>query len=398
MPDEISAGDGAPPPAAPAVATPPAPTEGNASVLEYARRKLREREATGTKSAPKSRSQPKASAQKQPDAPETGTVSPTVLSQAAAESEKSDGSDTSDASDKSDTASSEAAPEEPSASEEGEAAQDDLALPEDAPEWLQKRIARFTRQKGDLERKLQATETERQQLQSEVERYKSAPAPEPPVPVVVSESDPASGIRNELQLEQAAIQARTLKRWCERNPEGGVLQVPDGKGGYSTREFTGEQVRAMKEATEDDLEQHFPRRREYLRAEQAHSSEALREFTWLTDRNSPQFAKFRKALADYPQIRLRPDWVSATAIFVEGLEAREARMKAAAKPPVAKPKPATPPPKVLGAPTAAPPRTGPKGALEADLAAAEKAWKEKSDARNFARLQAVKRQLREARV
>jgi hypothetical protein len=397
MPDPILVGDGAPPPAAPAAVpqAPAEPTEGNSSVLEYARRKLRQRESTGPKSA---KGQPKASAQNQPGAPEASPDKPVVLSQAAADSE----GDQAEATQAPDTAAPAPEPatesqEEPSSGDGEEAAQDDLALPEDAPEWLQKRIARFTRQKGDLERKLQEAEAERQQLRGEVDRYKSAPLPETPLPVVVNQADPAGHILNEAQLEQAHKQARFFRRWCEDNPEGGTLQVPDGKGGYQTREFSGEQVRTMKRAAEDDLEEHLPARREYLRTEQAQTASAIKEFPWLADQRSPQFTKFKQALAGFPAIRLNPDWARATAIFVEGLEAREARLLAAsaAKSP-ALPKPKTPPPKVLGAPASAPARVGPRGKFDTDIAAAQKEYEANPNQRTFARLDVLKRQKRQS--
>ena len=396
MPETIAAGDGAPPTVAPAAVSPPAsPTEGNASVLEYARRKLRQREATGAKTVPRKREQAAGATQNQPGAPEASPEKPVVLSQAAVEAEP----EKPDLSDRSEQDPSEAATiapettqEEPSASDAGDGG-DDLSIPEDAPDWLQKRIARFTRQKGDLERKLQAAEAERQQLKGEVDRYKSIPPPEVPLPVVVNPNDPAGNILNETQLEQAHREARFLRRWCEDNPEGGTLQVADGKGSYQTREFSPEQVRTMKRAAEDDLEEHLPKRREYLRAEQASTAEALKEFPWLSDQSTPQFRLFKQALANYPTIRLNPDWAKATAIFVEGLEARQARLVAAAKPP-ALPKIKNAPPKVPGAPASAPPRVGPQGAIDAQIAAAEKEYKATPNVKTFARLDVLKRQKR----
>jgi hypothetical protein len=403
MPETIAAGDGAPPSAAPAAAvqTPAAPTEGNASVLEYARRKLRQREATGAKPVPRKRDGAAGSTQNQPGASEASPEKPVVLSQAAvAEPEKPDQSEQGDPSEAAPAPST--TPEEPRPADAGEAeeaspadAADDLSIPEDAPDWLQKRIARFTRQKGDLERKLQAAEAERQQLKGEVDRYKSIPPPEAPLPVVVNPTDPAGNILSEAQLEQAHREARFLRRWCEDNPEGGTLQVPDGKGSYQTREFSPEQVRTMKRAAEDDLEEHLPKRREYLRAEQTSTAEALKEFPWLSDQSTPQFRLFKQALANFPAVRLNPDWARATAIFVEGLEARQARLVAAAKPP-ALPKIKNAPPKVPGAPASAPPRVGPQGALDAQIAAAEKEYKATPNAKTFARLDVLKRQKRQA--
>jgi len=281
--------------------------------------------------------------------------------------------------------------EEPKQETEGAEEQEP---PEDAPDWYKKRIARFTRQKGELERRLADLEVDRNAIRSEFERRKSAGPAEAPLPVVVDKSDPAGQFVNEAQLDQAANQARQLKRWCELNPEGGILQVPNKQGGYDQREFSAEQVQAMRFAAEDDLEQHLPKRREHLRQEQSITTQAVREHPWLTDKNHPRVAMFRKIIEADPSIRLRPDWARVTAIFVRGLEALETETKAAATPAVPKPKVGTPPPKLPGASATAPPKKGPLAANQAELTAAEREWKETPSQRTFARLQAVKRQMK----
>jgi len=286
----------------------------------------------------------------------------------------------------------EGSPEEPRPPETDGGEEQDL--PEDAPDWYKKRIARFTRQKGELERRLADLEIDRNAIRSEFERQKAAGPAEPPLPVVVNAGDPASQFVNEQQLDQAMGQARQLKRWCEQNPEGGILQVPNKQGGFDQREFSAEQVQAMRFAAEDDLEQHLPRRRDHLRAEKAITSQAVQEHPWLTDKNSPRVALFRKVLEADPGIRLRPDWARVTAIFVRGLEALESESKAASTPPVPKPKVGTPPPKLPGASATAPPKKGPIASSQAELTAAENAWREAPSQRTFARLQAVKRQMR----
>jgi hypothetical protein len=394
MSEPIAAGDGAPPAAAAQAATaPPAPaagsTDGNTSLLDYARRKLRERELQGANAA---KGPPSGGTQNQPGAAPGGSDKSVVLSQAATGSAEGDASQAAPEGDSS-SASPERAPEpqeEPSG--EGEAA-DEQALPENAPDWLKKRIARFTRQKGELERKLQATESERTKLQGEVERYKAAPAPDPPVPIAVDVRDPAGHLLDDGQIDQAYTQARFFRRWCEDNPEGGVRQIPDGKGGLQTVELTPEQVRTMRRAAEDDIEVHLPKRREYLKVEATQTMKALREFPWLSQPDSPLFAKFRKAVTEFPALRLRPDWVEAAATFVEGHETVETRRKEASKPP-APLKPKAPPTPVIGAPRSAPARVGPIGSIDADYEAAEKAFRAKPDATNFARLDAIRQQKR----
>lgn len=396
MPEAIPAGDGGPPPAAPAAVTeaPAQTAEENQSVLEYARRKLRQKRESTPKvikgqsaSVAQVASPVNPGKDPQPVTPGTNPVSESDLSQAV---ESADVEATLPVVPESPEV-PEAQSQEPKAPE---AEGDEQEPPEDAPDWYKKRIARFTRQKGELERRLADLEIDRNAIRSEFERQKAAGPPEAPLPVVVDKTDPAGQFVNEAQLDQAAGQARQLKRWCELNPDGGILQVPNGKGGFDQREFDAEQVRAMRFAAEDDLEQHLPKRREHLRAEQTITSQAVREHPWLTDKNSPRVAMFRKIIEADPSIRLRPDWARVTAVFVRGLEALDAETKAAATPPVPKPKVGTPPPKLPGASATAPPKKGPLAASQAELTAAEKEWKEAPSQRTFARLQQVKRQIK----
>ena len=122
----------------------------------------------------------------------------------------------------------------------------------------------------------------------------------------------------------------------------------------------------------------------------------MRKHKWLTDSNSPRVAMFRKVIESDPSVRLRPDWAEVTAIFVRGLEVVDAESKAATNPALPKPKTGTPPPKLPGPSATAPPKKGPIAAGQAELAAAEKQWRDEPSSRSFARLQAVKKQLRES--
>lgn len=391
MAEDNPAGHGAPPPAAatPAAAiTAPADTTGDAggnlTIAEYARRKAAAAKVTGVKPAKGQ----EAAVQKQPDTAEPGPDKSEVLSQAAGESERPEAAAP-------DQTPAEAEPEPGQPQEEAspsptEGEGIDETLPDDAPEWVQKRIARFTRQKGELERKLQEADVERTRLLGEVTQLKGSA---PGLPVVIDQNDPASAITTEEQLNQTVTQARALKRWCERNPDGGTLEVADGKGGITPREFTAEQVRAMRESAEDDLEEHLPRRREYLQLHRAITQEALKDFPWLTDKSAPKRMElFNQVLANFPAVRLRPDYVRAVAIFVRGLETVEAERNGL--PAMPKPKTAAPPPKVVAAPKTAPPRTSAGNAIRNQITTAEKEWQENPNHRTFARLQKLKREQR----
>lgn len=404
MADAIGAGDGGPPapPTQGQTAVTAAPAqqqaEGNVSVLDYARRKLREREQTTKPAEGQANGEP----QKQPSPPKAAPETRPVLSQAAESATQRPGQVPAPAAARAPEAQEEPAPadqaetevpQESVPAEETEGAPDgDDALPDDAPEWMQKRIARFTRQKHELQNQVEAMRAELAQAKG-VNQPLAQSAPEPPLPVVVVKDDPAGHLVNEGQIDQAFDQARELRRWCMRNPEGGTFQVADGKGGVTEREFNAQQVTALREAAEDDIEKHLPRRREYLRQERTFTTDAVKAHPWLTDPKSPRVGIVRQLLADYPQIRLRPDWAQAAAIFARGLEVVQREQSEAVRavtPP--RPKPGPPPPKIPGPSPTAPRKQGPTGVADAELKAAEEAWALEPSSKNFARLHRARRQ------
>jgi hypothetical protein len=389
MAEAIVAGDGAPPaPQTGELTKAPAEqqqAEGNVSVLDYARRKLRERDQ-----AKPAEGQAKGEAQKQPSPPKAAPESKTVLSQAAVEVQPTEGEQSAGAGQP-----SEEEPRQEPDTADGQS--DEEALPDDAPDWMKKRMARFTRQKHELQQRLEQANAAQGAIRAELDQLKGGKAqPQPsesPLPVVVAKDDPAGHFTNEAQIDQAFDQAREVRRWCMRNPEGGTFQVSDGKGGVTEREFSAQQVMALREAAEDDIEKHLPRRKNYLRQERALTIEALQQHPWLTDTKSPRLGLVRQLLTDYPEIRLRPDWARASAIFVRGLELVQHEQAEAAKavnPP--KPKPGPPPPKIPGPSPTAPRKQGPAVAAEGEIKAAEKAWSENPSQQNFARLHRARRQ------
>src|SRR4030095_12284336 len=148
-------------------------------------RKAEQAKATGAKPAKRQ----KAAVQKQPDTPQPGPEKSEALSQkAAVTSEPEEVSALESAADDETTApapppapesadeTTEGTEAEPAGESEPEQPEADQDLPGDAPDWVRKRMARYTRQKAELERKLQETDGERQQLPREVERLKTSGA------------------------------------------------------------------------------------------------------------------------------------------------------------------------------------------------------------------------------
>jgi hypothetical protein len=398
MAESTGVGHGVPPAPQPQGQTEtPAPqqAEGNISLLDYAKRKLRERDQGASEaegSAP-------GDTQKPPSPPKAAPEPKSVLSQAAEPAiEAQESAPASEAEGQAQEETAAADTEASPAAEEDAEGED--ALPDNAPEWMQKRMARFTRQKHELQRQLEEATAAQSSLRAELDQLKVAdpqqgktPA-EPALPVVIARDDPAGHLTTEAQIDQVYDQARETRRWCMRHPNGGVFQVPDGKGGVTEREFTPDEVTTLREATEDDIEKHLPRRRQFIRNERAAIAEAVRRHPWLKDEKSPRVALMSEVIKGYPEIRLRPDWVNHTAIYARGLEVVQREWSEAEKaltPP--RPKPGVPPVKIPGPSPSAPSKKGPVGVANAELAAAEKAYLADPSADNFARRSRARRKL-----
>jgi hypothetical protein len=138
--------------------------------------------------------------------------------------------------------------------EDGDGKQADGSLKE-APKWVQKRIDRLTAQKNDLKRELEAAKAEATAKKAEAETLANGRLVLNPTP-----ENPLADVTSPEALETRMNQARVVRDWCLRNPDGGVLNDGNGKD----VEFTAEDVAQRRAAAEDVMAFHAPQRRQWL--------------------------------------------------------------------------------------------------------------------------------------
>jgi len=120
--------------------------------------------------------------------------------------------------------------------------------------------------------------------------------------------------------------------WCEENPDGGVIQMPNGE----EADVDESQVRQMKKLALRRRELELPARRQYLLVEREAEAQTVKEFPWWKDPSTKEYQTAQQVLRDFPEIRAkRADYKHIAGIVVLGLQAyqnMQGKQAAAPKP------------------------------------------------------------------
>jgi hypothetical protein len=191
---------------------------------------------------------------------------------------------------------------------------------------------------------------EKEALEAELTVAKATP----PAPALPTADNPLADVATEADLDKRLAEVRNLRRWALTHPNGGTV-----KDGDKDVEITAEKAAEIVADTEELLDQHGPKRREFIRQNQAFEQQALQDYPWLKSRSSQGTVAVEAMLRQYGDVRLRdiPGIKGSLAdLFVGQIIRAQSKQKAAAPAAgsAALPKaPATPaghrpPPKVSG--------------------------------------------------
>jgi hypothetical protein len=177
---------------------------------------------------------------------------------------------------------------------------------------------------GEVEAKSQELES----LTAEVERLRTTP----PAPVAPTPTNPLAGVDNVTDLDKQIDQARNLRRWAVRHPQGGV--VVDDKG--NEIDISEERSAEILAEAEDLIEKHAPTRREFLAKRTANEQHATQIYPWLKDKKAPATVAVNDVIRRYPILRETfPDYQLIIADSLVGMQVRQSRLaeqqKAASK-------------------------------------------------------------------
>lgn len=209
-------------------------------------------------------------------------------------------------------------PEEEQSSEEPEEEHDGL------PRGVQKRISKLVAKQKAAKEEAEAALAKVKQLEQELEAAKKADAPKPSVQV----SDFVASLESVDDVEREFNNAVDVILWTEENPDGAVIKLADG----TERELSAEEIRAMRKTAIRRKDVELPARRRFLEQQTAYEQATVQEYGWWKKPDSAEYQVAQQVIRDFPELRKRPDWKHIAGVFVEGLAARQARLKKAAAP------------------------------------------------------------------
>lgn len=187
-----------------------------------------------------------------------------------------------------------------------------------APEWYEKRVAKFTAQQKKLEERLAAAEKRAEEAAAKLDESRQQ-----------TTGKTKAWNHREQQLQQQLMHKRDVLRWAEENPGGATLT--DAKGEV---QYTPEQVRAIKlSALEDigDLRGQLRQHQAGLAEAREHwDAEALKAYPDLKDPKSEISQNIELMLEKLPWLKEVPDARISLADMVAGRNARIKKAKTTA--------------------------------------------------------------------
>jgi hypothetical protein len=178
---------------------------------------------------------------------------------------------------------------------------------------VQKRINKLVAAKKAAQAELEAQKSRLSELQRELETAKSsAPARQ------VDVSDAVERLTTIEQVKEERQRALNVIMWCEENPDGGVITLPDG----SERDLTDQEVRSMKRLAIRRKEMELPAREEYLQQQTYVDGEVVKDFPWWSKPETEEYQTAQQILREFPELKKRrADWKHVAGLLVMGIKA-----------------------------------------------------------------------------
>lgn len=189
---------------------------------------------------------------------------------------------------------------------------------------VQKRINKLVAAKKAAQSELEAHKAQLAQLQQELQSAKAAtPARQQ------DQSEFAETLNSLEQVKTEYDKAVEVLLWCEDNPDGGVITLPDG----TEHELSDQDVRTMKRTAIKRKEVELPARLNYLQQQAQADAQVFVDFPWMTKPETEEYQVAHQIARDFPELRKRrSDWKHVVGLMVLGAKTY-AEQKAKAKQP-----------------------------------------------------------------
>ena len=184
------------------------------------------------------------------------------------------------------------------------------------PKGVKKRIDKLVAKRREAEQEVERMRAELERLSQEAEK---------PARAQEIRKNPYAKLSTPEQVQAEIERAKQIRRWCEMNPEGGV--VKDSKGNET--EYTAQQVREIKIKAMDALEEHLPAQHAYITNFKQVEEVASKEYPWWKDKSSRERQIAEAFIQHFPEITRFPDYKMVLGDYVRGMKSREQSKQAA---------------------------------------------------------------------
>jgi len=178
------------------------------------------------------------------------------------------------------------------------------------PKGVKKRIDKLVAKRREAEQEVERMKAELERLEQEAKK---------PARTQEIRKNPFAGLNDESQINSEVERAKQIRRWCEMNPDGGV--VKDAQGNET--EYSAEQVRNIKVKAMDALEEHLPAQLAYINNFKHVEQVASKEYPWWKDKSSKERQIAEAFIQHFPEITRFPDYKMVLGDYIRGVKSRE---------------------------------------------------------------------------
>ena len=196
--------------------------------------------------------------------------------------------------------------------EQGSETQEQDADEEPVNKGVQKRTDTLTAKRREAEARIAELE-EKIKLMEAKETEVSTPRN------YKDQANPYSNLNSRAEIEAEIAQARQVRRWCEENADGVVITQENGE----EKIYSAEDVRRIKINAMDALDEHLPKRAQYITAKEQIDKVAESEYKWYKDRSSKELQIAQNFIKAFPEITRFPDYKIVVGDYIRGMKARE---------------------------------------------------------------------------
>ncbi|CAK0767137.1 conserved hypothetical protein [Gammaproteobacteria bacterium] len=177
------------------------------------------------------------------------------------------------------------------------------------PKGVKKRIDKLSAKRREAEAEVDRLKSEVERLSQEANKPAQTPTAD----------NPYANLGSLEEVNREADQAKQIRRWCEMNPDGATVKNKNGE----EVDYTSEEIRNIKIRAMDALEEHLPKRAQYLQNYNQIEQVATKEYPWWKDKAARERQMAETFIKAFPEIQKFPDYKMVIGDYIRGVKSRE---------------------------------------------------------------------------